>query len=75
MVEFKFLGFFFSPSSLSSESHSGSSPGDALRSCLFPGCEVLSKHTRKFYVGGIYTFMLVKNFIASDPIKRIEREL
>jgi hypothetical protein len=28
-----------------------------------------------FYVGGIYTFMLVENFVASDPMKRIEREL
>jgi len=75
MVEFKFLGFFFSPDSLSLESHLGSYPGNALRSCLFPGCKVPSKYTRKFLVGGIYTFMLVENFVTSDPIKRIEREL
>jgi hypothetical protein len=30
---------------------------------------------RNFYFGKIFTFMLAENFVTSDPIKRIEREL
>jgi hypothetical protein len=47
MVEFKFLGFFFSPVSLSLESHLQCYPGDAIRSCLFPGCKCPQNTPRK----------------------------
>jgi hypothetical protein len=60
MVDFKFLGFFFLPVSLSLESHLGSYPGDALRPCHFPGCKVPSKYTRIF-LWNIY-FHVSSNF-------------